>query len=174
VREAGLVASQAGLIAVGIDWNGRRQILGVEMANRDSRSSWKDFLLGLKSRGLRGVEFVVPDDHAGLVGAISEVVPEAAEQRCYVHFLCNALDHLPRKHADDCLQELRWIYDRRDLVEAKADVAAWLAKWSVRYPRLTGWVEESNEQTLTFFTLPRRHHKHLKSTNMPDPSTSSG
>lgn len=131
-------------------------------------------MLGLKRRGLRGVAFVVSDDHAGLVGAIGEVVPEAAWQRCYVHFLRNALDHLPRKHADDCLQELRWIYDRRDRAEAKADVAAWLAKWSARCPRLTGWVEEAIEQTLTFFILPRRHHKHLKSTNMPDPSTSSG
>jgi putative transposase len=166
VREAGVVASQAVLIAVGIDWDGRRQILAVEMANRESRSAWKDFLVGLKARGLKGVELVVSDDHAGLVAAIGEVIPEAAWQRCYVHFLRNALDHLPRKHGDDCLQELRWLYDRRDLAEAKADLAAWLAKGSARYPRLTNWVEEAIEQTLTFFRLPRQHHKHLKSTNM--------
>lgn len=166
VREAGVVRSQAVLIAVGIDWDGRRQILAVEMAGRESRSAWKDFLLGLKSRGLKGVEFVVSDDHAGLVAAIGEVIPEAAWQRCYVHFLRNALDHLPRKHGDDCLQELRWIYDRRDLGEAKADLATWLGKWSGKHPRLTGWVEEAIDQTLTFFRLPRTHHKHLKSTNM--------
>ena len=166
VREAGVVASQAVLIAVGIDGEGYRQILGVEMANRESRSSWKDFLLDLKARGLRGVELVVSDDHAGLVAAIGEVLCDAAWQRCYVHFLRNALDHLPRKHADDCLQELRWIYDRRDLTEARVDLAAWLAKWGGRYPRLTAWVEENIEQTLTFFRLPRQHHKHLKSTNM--------
>src|SRR4029079_92268 len=100
VREAGVVASQAVLIAVGVDGHGYRQVLGVEMANRESRSSWKDFLLDLKTRGLRGVELVVSDDHAGLVAAIGEVLCEAAWQRCYVHFLRNALDHLPRKHAD--------------------------------------------------------------------------
>ncbi|ESZ39094.1 IS256 family transposase, partial [Mesorhizobium sp. L103C565B0] len=166
VREAGVVMSQAVLIAVGIDWDGRRQILAVEMANRESRSAWRDFLVGLKARGLKGVELVVSDDHAGLVAAIGEVIPEAAWQRCYVHFLRNALDHLPRKHGDDCLQELRWLYDRRDLAEARADLAAWLAKWSARYPRLTGWAEDAIEQTLTFFRLPRQHHKHLKSTNM--------
>ncbi|MGZ2442134.1 putative transposase [Sinorhizobium medicae] len=166
VREAGVVMSQAVLIAVGIDWDGRRQILSVEMAGRESRCAWKDFLVRLKGRGLKGVELVVSDDHAGLVAAIGEVIPEAAWQRCYVHFLRNALDHLPRKHGDDCLQELRWLYDRRDLDEAKADLAAWLGKWSVRYPRLTSWVEETIEQTLTFFRLPRQHHKHLKSTNM--------
>lgn len=166
VREGGVVMAQAVLVAVGIDWDGRRQILGVEMANRESRSAWKDFLVGLKERGLKGVELVVSDDHAGLVAAIGEVIPEAAWQRCYVHFLRNALDHLPRKHGDDCLQELRWLYDRRDLAEAKADLAAWLAKWSPRYPRLTGWAEDNIERTLTFFRLPRQHHKHLKSTNM--------
>jgi putative transposase len=166
VREAGIVGSRAVLIAVGIDREGRRQVLAVELANRESRSSWKDFLLGLRERGLSGVEFVVADDHAGLRAALREVLPDAFVQRCYVHFLRNALDHLPRKADDDCLQELRWIYDRRELVEAKADLAAWLKKWGVRYDRLTSWVEENIEETFTYYRLPRQHHKHMKSTNM--------
>ena len=120
VREDGVVGSQAVLIAIGIDGDGRRQILAVEMANRESRSSWKDFLLALRRRGLAGVELVVADDHAGLRAAIREVLAEAAFQRCYVHFLRNALDHLPRKADDDCLQELRWLYDRRSPESAKA------------------------------------------------------
>ena len=166
VREGGIVASQAVLIAVGIDWDGRRQILGVEMANRESQSAWKTFLLGLRERGLSGVELVVADDHAGLRAAIREVLSEAAYQRCYVHFLRNALDHLPRKADDDCLQELRWLYDRRSVEEARRDLAAWIAKWEGRYPRLVAWAEETIEETLTFYRLPRQHHKHLKSTNM--------
>jgi transposase-like protein len=166
VREAGVVMSQAVLIAIGIDWDGRRQILAVEMANRESRSSWKDFLLALRERGLNGVELVVADDHAGLRAAIREVLAEAAFQRCYVHFLRNALDHLPRKADDDCLQELRWLYDRRSVEEARRDLAAWIAKWSARYQKLVAWVEETIDETLTFYRLPRQHHKHLKSTNM--------
>ena len=166
VREGGIVPSQAVLIAVGIDWDGRRQILSVEMANRESRSSWKEFLLGLRARGLHGVELVVADDHAGLRAAIREVLAEAAYQRCYVHFLRNALDYLPRKADDDCLQELRWLYDRRSVEEARRDLAARIAKWGSRYPRLVAWVEETLEETLTFYRLPRQHHKHLKSTNM--------
>ena len=122
VREGGVVASQAVLIAIGIDWDGRRQILAVDMANRESHSSWKDFLVGLRRRGLNGVEFVVADDHAGLRSAVREVLTEAAFQRCYVHFLRNALDHLPRKADDDCLQELRWLYDRRSIEEARQDL----------------------------------------------------
>ncbi|MFX4086892.1 IS256 family transposase [Sphingobium yanoikuyae] len=166
VREGGIVSSQAVLIAIGIDWDGRRQILAVEMANRESRSSWKDMLLGMRQRGLHGVEFIVADDHAGLRAAVREVLPEAAFQRCYVHFLRNALDHLPRKADDDCLQELRWLYDRRSVEEARRDLAVWIAKWSGRYPKLVAWAEEAIEETLTFYRLPRRHHKHLKSTNM--------
>src|SRR5439155_26567138 len=136
----------------------------VELANRESRSSWRDFLLGLKARGLHGVEFVVADDHAGLRAALREALAEAAYQRCYVHFLRNALDYVPRRVDDDCLQELRWLYDRRDLTEARRDLAAWLARWSGKYPKLTGWVEENIDETLTFYRLPRQHHKHLKST----------
>ena len=166
VREAGVITSQAVLIAIGIDWDGRRQVLGIEVANRESRSSWRDFLLSLRQRGLTGVEFVVADDHAGLKAAIREVVAEATYQRCYVHFLRNALDYVPRKVDDDCLQELRWIYDRRDLAEARADLAAWIGKWQAKYAKLVTWVEENIEETLSFYRLPRQHHKHLKSTNM--------
>jgi putative transposase len=166
VREGGVIVSQAVLIAVAVDLDGRRQVLGVELANRESRSSWRDFLSSLRARGLAGVEFVVSDHHEGLKAAIREVLPEALWQRCYVHFLRNALDHLPRKHLDDCLQELRWIYDRRDLSEVRRDIAQWLAKWQGKYARLCLWVEENIEETLTYYRLPLAHHKHMKSTNM--------
>jgi len=94
------------------------------------------------------------------------VLPEAYWQRCYVHFLRNAFDYLPRKVADDCLIELRWLYDRRNAEEARRDLAAWLLRWQEKYPKLCAWVEENIEETLTFYRLPREHHKHLKSTNM--------
>jgi putative transposase len=166
VREGGAVRSQAVLMAIGINWEGRRCVLAVELANRESASSWKDLLLSLKRRGLNGVDFVVSDDHAGLRKSIAEVLGEAVWQRCYVHFLRNALDYLPRRADDDCLMELRWIYDRRNLEEAQRDVAAWLTKWSGRYPKLCNWVEENIQETLSFYRLPRQHHKHLKSSNM--------
>jgi putative transposase len=166
VRENGIIVSQAVLIAVAVDWEGRRQILAVDVANRESRSSWKDFLLNLRKRGLSCVEFVVSDDHAGLKAAIREVLPEAVWQRCYVHFLRNALDYVPRKVDDDCLRELRWIYDRRDLSEVRRDIAAWLAKWQAKYPKLCAWAEENIEETLSYYRLPLEHHKHMKSTNM--------
>ncbi|MER8620193.1 IS256 family transposase, partial [Mesorhizobium sp. M1409] len=164
--QGGLRRRRTVLVAIGVDWEGRRQVLGVELANRESHSSWREFLTGLKTRGLAGVEFVVSDDHPGLRAAIREVLPEAVWQRCYVHFLRNALDYVPRKVDDDCLMELRWFYDRRDLAEVKRDLAQWIAKWQAKYPKLVNWVEDNIEETLSFYRLPLAHHKHMKSTNM--------
>jgi putative transposase len=166
VREEGVIRSRAVLVAIGIDWEGRRRILGVELANRESATSWRDFLLSLKQRGLTGVRLTISDDHPGLKRAIAEVLPEAAWQRCYVHFLRNALDHLPRKANDDCLTELRWLYDRRDAAEARLHLQAWLERWSAKYAKLCAWVEASIEETWAFYRFPREHHKHLKSTNL--------
>jgi RHS repeat-associated protein len=78
VREDGVIRSLAVLVAIGVDWEGRRNVPAVELANRESQSSRKEFGLGLRQRGLRGVELVISDDHAGLRAAIEEVFPEAA------------------------------------------------------------------------------------------------
>jgi len=112
------------------------------------------------------VRYVVSDQHEGLRRAVGEGLTEAAWQRCYVHFLRNAFDYVPRKNAEACLMELRWLYDRRDVNEARADLRMWLEKWSGKYSRLCAWVEENIEATWTFYRLPREHHKHMKSTNM--------
>ncbi len=166
VREGGVVRRRAVLVALGINQDGRRCVLGVELANRESHTTWKDFLGRLKERGLHGVEFVASDNHAGLKRAVMEMLQEAVWQRCYVHFLRNALDHVPRKVDPDCLIELRWLYDRRDVAEARRDLAAWLLKWQLKYGKLCAWVEESIEETWTFYRLPVEHYKHMRSTNL--------
>jgi len=166
VRVDHVIRSQAVMVAIGIGWDGRRQILGIELAHRESGPSWTAFLKGLKDRGLHGVELVVSDDHEGLTKAIRETLTGCHWQRCYVHFLRNALDHLPRKGDEECHQELRWMYDRRSLKEAKSDLALWIKKWAGRYPKLVDWVESNIEDTFTFYMLPAAHHKHMKSTNM--------
>ena len=166
VRLEGYIRSRAVLVAIGINQDGRRCVLAVELANRESQTSWRDFLLDLKQRGLTGVEFVVSDDHAGLKKAIAEILPTAVWQRCYVHFLRNALDYLPRRGDDDCMMELRWLYDRHDIQESRRDLAAWLSRWGTKYPKLCDWVEANIEETFSFYRLPREHHKHMKSTNM--------
>ena len=115
---------------------------------------------------MRGVQLIVSDDHPGLKAAVREVFPGVWWQRGYVHFLRNALDYLPRKADDDCLQELRWMYERRDVDEARRDLTPWLEKWAAKYPKLCVWVEGNIEETWTFYRLPVAHHKHMKSTNL--------
>jgi putative transposase len=166
IREGGTVRTQAVLVAVGINWDGRRSVLAVDLASRERAPSWKQLLLS--SDNARCTESSL---WSAMIIRVSdalsqEVLPEAAWQRCYVHFLRNALDYLPRKADDDCLQELRWIYDRRDGQEARQDLAAWLGKWSKRYAKLCAWVEDNIEETLSFYRLPRQHPKNMKSTNM--------
>jgi len=97
-----------------------------------------------------------------LIDTIREVLPEAVWQRCYVHFLRNALDYVPRKVDDDCLMELRWFYDRRDLAEVKRDLAQWIAKWQAKYPKLVNWVEDKyrgDAELLSAAACPPQAHE---------------
>lgn len=82
-------------IGIGINTDDYRQVLGVELAGRESQTGWRDFLASLRDRGLHRVELVISDAHEGLRKSLMEMLPEAVWQRCYVHFLRNALDHLP-------------------------------------------------------------------------------
>lgn len=82
-------------------------------------------------------------------------ISEAVWQRCHVHFLRNALNYLPRKTDDDSPQELRWLYDQRDLQEANHDLSAWVGKWQAKYPKFVGWGESDIGETLTPYRLPR-------------------
>lgn len=166
VREGGVVRRRAVLVALGVNAEGRRCVLGVDLACKESLNTWREFLLSLKARGLHGVQLVISDQHAGLRTAISEVFPEAVWQRCYVHFLRNALEHLPKTADPECLTELRWLYERKNVEEARRDLAAWLTRWADKYGKLCDWVEENIDETLAFYRFPLPHHKHLRSTNM--------
>jgi len=126
---------------------------------------WRNEYGGLKVDQVKRLK-ELERENSRLKQAVAEVLPTALWQRCYVHFLRNALDHLPRSADPACLQELRWLYDRRDATEARTDLRAWLSRWQDKHPKLCEWVEANIEETFTFYRLPQAHHKHLKSTNM--------
>ena len=151
---------------LGVDAAGRRQVLGVELAEGESHASWRRFLESLRDRGLCGGVQVVSDDHSGLTKAIREVVPEAVRQQYCVHFLRNARAHSDRRSGDGCLKELRWIHDRPSVEEARRDLAARLSRWQESQPKLCDRVEETIEETFAFLRLPRQHHLRMRSTNM--------
>ena len=126
VREEGSVRSRAVQIALGMDGEGRRQVLAAEVANRESEVSWTEFLSHLKERGLRGVEYVVSDSHEGLKHAISKVLPTALWQRCCVHFLRNARDKLSRSADPACLEGLKRLWGHEHVGEAREALGAWV------------------------------------------------
>ena len=110
--------------------------------------------------------FVVSDHPEGLKQAIAELTPEALWQRCSVHYLRNALDHLPKTAEESCLKELRELDDRHTLTEAQEGLSRWIDRWQESCPRFVEWVEETIGETFTFLKLPRAHHRSLKSTNV--------
>lgn len=133
----------------------------------ECQTSWKDFLARLKARGLSGVEFVVCGDHAWLKKAIRQSLTDAGWQCCYMRFLRNALDYLHRRADDDCLQELRWLYDRRNIQEASRDLATWIGKRQGKYTKLVDWVEENIGETLTRAVPPRQGSGTIGATECP-------
>lgn len=166
VRENGVVSSRAVLVALGVNWDGKREVLAVEIANRESANSWKEFISKLKARGLRGVQLVISDAHVGLQVAITELLTNALWQRCYVHALRNAKDCLPRKCNDNCLDELKSIYNQRSIEDAHREFKAWVDKWADEHPKLVTWAEENIFETLTFYRFPPSHRVHLRSSNV--------
>ena len=166
VRENGVVSSKAILIAIGVNIDGKREVLGIEIANRESANSWKDFISHLKARGLHGVQLVISDAHTGLQAAITQLLTDALWQRCYVHALRNAKDYLPRKSNDSCLSDLKFIYEQRSLEDAHKEFRAWVDKWADKYPKLISWAEENIFETLTFYRFPPQHRIHLRSSNV--------
>ena len=166
VRDNGVIRSKAVLVAIGVNDEGYRSILAVDLAHSESETSWKVFLESLVERGLRGVELVISDAHSGLKSAIMQVLPKALWQRCYVHFLRNVLAYLPKKFDEEVLSELRQLYHRKDLDEATSDLASWLDKWQNKYSSLCEFVEENIEETFTFYDFPATHRKHLRSSNL--------
>ena len=171
VRENGVAGTRAVQIALGVGWDGRCEVLGVELANRESGVSWRDFLRGLRERGLGKVRYVVSDDHKGLREAVPEELPEAVWQRCFAHFVRNARDKLPGSRRQDmerknaCMDELKLVQERGSLEEARDELAAWQAKWEGTYPKLVEWVDANIGETLTCYALPKMHRKRMRTTN---------
>ena len=150
VRENGIISKKAVLVALGINELGHREVLCVEVAQHESHESWKQFLLGLKRRGLKGVKLVISDAHDGLKRAVNEVYVEAYWQRCYVHLLRNALTHLPKNHEPKCFEELKELFACKDVKEARQQLQNWIAKWENKYPKACDWAELNLEESLPF------------------------
>ncbi len=154
------------LSAVGIGPDERRRVLGVSVALSEAEVHWRAFLESLQARGLRGVEYIVSDDHAGLRAARRAVFGGATWQRCQFHLARNAVHHAPnlaiRKRIG---AELREIWNVASLAKAETALAELVADYRDTAPALAAWLEENVPEGLAVFTLPKHHRRRMRTSN---------
>ena len=155
------------LIAIGIDSDGYRHVLGVETSWAETSDSWDRFIEGLKQRGLRGVRLFTSDDHPGIHPAIKRHYPGAIWQRCQRHFLVNALDRVPRSQRDELHKLLRYAWDSETYQDAKDRLDQVSIHYQDKYPDLAMFISEHGWETLGIYdAAPVEHHIRLRTTNM--------
>ena len=166
VRRGGSVVSQGVLVAIGISAAGYREVLGCWVAESESEASWGAVFSELKERGLRGVSYVVSDDHAGMVKAIERHFQCAVWQRCQVHFVRNALALCGRQQRPLVLRLMKVVTESATREAAKAALRAAIAELQKKAPKVARLLEESGEEILGVYALPEAHRKRMRTTNM--------
>lgn len=166
VRQGGLVQDAAVLIAVGIDTQGRRSVLGVSVALSEQEVHWRQFLQGLVSRGLCGVRLVISDAHEGLKAARLAVLGSLPWQRCQFHLQQNASAYVPKQDMKpQVAADIRAIFQAQDKTEADALLKRASQKYQKTAPRLSVWLEENVPEGLAVFAFPESHRRLLRTTN---------
>lgn len=164
VRESGRIISRAVIVAVAVNEDGKREVLGVATGPSEAETFWTEFLRSLAHRGLRGVKLVIADDHKGLRAAARRVF-DATHQRCRVHWLRNALAHAPAKQRAAVAAMLKTIFAQETRTEA-------IDQWGIvadalreKQPKLGALMDASREDVLAYMDFPREHWPQIASTN---------
>ena len=162
----GEVKNVAVLVAIGVDQDGYRQILGVVEGAKEDAESWRQFLRHLKERGLAGVELFISDKCLGLVEALVEFYPEAAWQRCMVHWFRNVLTAIPTGKAREVVAMLKAIHAQEDRAAAEKKAIDVVAKLQeMKLAKAAKVVEEGVAETLNYMTFPREHWTRIRTNN---------
>ena len=163
-REGGRIVSVAAIIAVAVDGEGRREIVGLHIGPSEAEAFWSTFLKGLVKRGLKGVKLVVSDAHEGLKGAIRRVLG-ATWQRCRVHWMRNALAYVPKGQQSMVAAAIRQVFLQPDRAAAHRAFRHVADQLRERWPRLAAFMDESEHDVLAYMTFPAQHRAKLHSTN---------
>ena len=167
VRKNGSVINCAVFTAIGVDTEGRREILGVSVSLSEAETHWRGFLKSLKKRGLSGVKFVSSDDHDGLKAALNAEFTGVIWQRCQCHLQRNAVKYVPKvSMRSSVAEDLRDIFNAKNRTCAEERLQQCVEKYSKSSPRLSEWIEENIPEGLAVFALPGKHRKRMRTTNM--------
>jgi putative transposase len=164
VREAGRIVSVAVIIAVAVNTDGVREVLGMAVGPSEAEPFWSAFLRSLTRRGLRGVKLVIADSHEGLKAAAAKVL-KATWQRCKVHFLRNALAHAGKGQRQMVLAMINTVFAQESLEAAIAQWRTVADQLRSKFPKLATMLDRSEADVLAFMSFPKAHHKQIHSTN---------
>jgi len=163
-REAGRIANVAAVIATGVNRDGQREVLGVDVVTREDGAAWTAFLRGLVARGLSGVELVISDAHPGLREAIASVLG-GSWQRCRAHFLRNLLTRVPRGAQDAVATIVRSIFAQPDAETTRAQLQRVVEQLQGRFPDAAALLTDATEEILAFAAFPKAHWRQIWSNN---------
>jgi putative transposase len=170
VRWGPRVTSMALLGCVGVDEEGFREVLAVEVAATEKGAAYASLLRALIDRGLHGVRVVVSDDHEGIKSAVASELPGAEWQRCVVHFERNVLSHVPSTSMAEVAEDLKAILKVRRVKTAEALAEEFVELYKKNYPKAVSVFEAGIEDALTYLSFPGSHHARIRTTTRASPS----
>jgi transposase-like protein len=163
MRSGGVVRDAAVLSAIGIGPDERRRVLGVSVALSEAEVHWRAFLESLVQRGMRGVQFIVSDDHAGLRAARRAVLGGAVWQRCQFHLTQNAIHHAPNAATRKRIgAQLRSVWNADTADKAQTELVTLVASYREAAPKLAAWLEDNIPEGLAVFALPEHHRRRMR------------
>jgi putative transposase len=166
LRWGARVTSMALLACVGVDEEGFREVLAIEVASTEKEVAYASLLRDLIDRGLSGVRLVVSDDHEGIKTAVAGELPGVDWQRCAVHFQRNVLSHVPASSMSEVAEDLSAIFKVRREKTAEALVKEFVVLYKQSYPKAVSVFEAGIADALSYLSFPGSHHARIRSTNM--------
>lgn len=154
------------LAIVGIDEDGRREVLTFTVGERENQQAWEDALENLKSRGVETVDLWITDGNKAMLNAIEIKFPSSQRQRCIKHKMENVLAYIPEKHHEQVRPELKAIFYQANREKANQELAAFIAKYEKVYPSAIECLKRDLEACLTFYSFPSKHWKYIRTTNI--------
>jgi transposase-like protein len=165
VREGGRTINVHCLVATGVNANGQREVLGLDVTSAEDGAGWLAFLRGLVARGLSGVQLVVSDAHRGLIEAIGAALPGAAWQRCRTHYLRNLLTTVPKSAQPWVATLVRTIFDQPTAEQVRTQHAWVIDALEAKYPAACEHLDAAREDLLAFAAFPRETWRQIWSNN---------
>jgi transposase-like protein len=164
-RDGGRVVSQAVVIAIGVNGDGQREVLGLDVGPSEDGAFWLAFLRSPVARGLGGVQLVSSDAHQGLKGAIAAVLHGAAWQRCRVHFVRTLLGLVPKSAAEMVAATVRTVFAQPDAPSAREQWRALADRLRARFPKAADLMDEAEADVLAYLAFPKGHWRQIWSNN---------